>query len=184
MDRDEDAVVVQQPQSKRDKRRNALMERMNEISTSFTQGKDHFYREQLGAIQQDIAMILHADPYVENPAKEPTQELMAVMLKLSRGDPRIMQAIQDGDMTSIGGRIYHEFMNEVEDVMERRDAALTAFAVSSSRVGTDYDLARTNCDSRPNTRGSSHNSTPRLFLSLRWRRRSMLLFLPLSEIAS
>ena len=134
MDRDEDAPVVQQPQSKRDKRRNALMERMNEISTSFTQGKDHYYREQLGAIQQDIAMILHADPYLENPTKEPTQELLAVMLKLSRGDPRVMQAIQDGDMASIGGKIYHEFMNEVQDAMERRDAALTSFAVSSSRA--------------------------------------------------
>lgn len=141
MDREEEAPPVQ-PQSKRDKRRNALMERMNDITTSFTHNKDMHYREQLGAIQQDIAMILHADPYLEDPTKEPTQELMTVMHKLSRGDPRVMQAIQDGDMESIGGKLYHEFMNEVEDAMESRDAALTSFAVRSIPVTDELSCRR------------------------------------------
>lgn len=184
MEREEDAVPVQQPQSKRDKRRNALMERMNDITQSFTQNKDQYYREQLGAIQQDIAMILHADPYLENPAKEATQELMTVMHKLSRGDPRVMQAIKEGDMASIGGKIYHEFMNEVQDAMERRDAALTSFAVSSWSSHTSYQDAHTDHFLRPNTRKSLHNSTQPLFSSQRWPRRSTHLFLQQSEIAS
>ncbi len=129
-DHDQMPQVAAQPLSKRDKRRTALNERLEDIINSFSENKDQFYREQLGALQLDVALILHAMPYVENPTMEPTAELMQMMHKLSRGDPRIMQQLQEGDMSGIGGKMYQRFAEEVQDAMERRDAALTSYAVS------------------------------------------------------
>lgn len=129
MDRDDNAPPVQ-PLSKRDKRRTALIDRLNDITMQFSANKDQYYREQLGVVQQDIALILHAIPYVEDPTKESTVELLAVIQKLTRGDPRALQSVKEGDLQGVGGRIYHEFRDEIQDAMERRDAALSAYAVS------------------------------------------------------
>ncbi|KFY85604.1 hypothetical protein V500_08258 [Pseudogymnoascus sp. VKM F-4518 (FW-2643)] len=127
MDRDDNAPPVQ-PLSKRDKRRTALIDRLNDITMQFSANKDQYYREQLGVVQQDIALILHAIPYVEDPTKESSIELLAVIQKLTRGDPRAIHSLKEGDIQGIGGRIYHEFRDEIQDSMERRDAALTAYA--------------------------------------------------------
>lgn len=132
MDRDDNAHPVQ-PISKRDKRRTALIDRLHDITAAFTANKDQHYREQLSLIQQDVALILHAIPYVDDPTKEPTNELLAVIHKLSRGDPRVIQAIQEGDLKDVGGRIYQQFQDEVQDAMERRDAALTSYASEYKR---------------------------------------------------
>jgi len=129
MDRDDNAPPVQ-PLSKRDKRRTALIDRLNDITMQFSANKDQYYREQLGVVQQDIALILHAVPYVEDPTKESTVELLQVIHKLTRGDPRALQALKEGDIQGIGGKIYHEFQDEIQDAMERRDASLSAYAVS------------------------------------------------------
>lgn len=131
MDRDDNAPPVL-PLSKRDKRRTALIDRLNDITMQFSANKDQYYREQLGVVQQDIALILHAIPYVEDPTKESSIELLAVIQKLTRGDPRAIHSLKEGDIQGIGGRIYHEFRDEIQDSMERRDASLTAYAVSIS----------------------------------------------------
>jgi hypothetical protein len=68
---------------------------------------------------------------VEDPTKESTVELLQVIHKLTRGDPRALQALKEGDIQGIGGKIYHEFQDEIQDAMERRDASLSAYAVSS-----------------------------------------------------
>ncbi|KFY23696.1 hypothetical protein V493_05678 [Pseudogymnoascus sp. VKM F-4281 (FW-2241)] len=128
MDRDDNAPPVQ-PLSKRDKRRTALIDRLNDITMQFSANKDQYYREQLGVVQQDIALILHAIPYVDDPTKETTVELLAAIHKLSRGDPRILQSVKDGDLQGVGGKIYQEFREEIHDAMERRDAALSAYAL-------------------------------------------------------
>ncbi|KFY20863.1 hypothetical protein V491_03365 [Pseudogymnoascus sp. VKM F-3775] len=127
MDRDDNAPPVQ-PLSKRDKRRTALIDRLNDITMQFSANKDQYYREQLGVVQQDIALILHAIPYVEDPTKETTVELLSVIHKLTRGDPRALQSIKEGDLEGVGGRIYHEFRDEIQDAMERRDASLSKYA--------------------------------------------------------
>ncbi|KFY14921.1 hypothetical protein V492_02322 [Pseudogymnoascus sp. VKM F-4246] len=127
MDRDDNAPPVQ-PLSKRDKRRTALIDRLNDITMQFSANKDQYYREQLGVVQQDIALILHAIPYVEDPTRESTVELLSVIHKLTRGDPRALQSIKEGDLQGVGGRIYHEFQDEIQDAMERRDAALSSYA--------------------------------------------------------
>ncbi|OBT66363.1 hypothetical protein VE03_04826 [Pseudogymnoascus sp. 23342-1-I1] len=128
MDRDDNAPPVQ-PLSKRDKRRTALIDRLNDITMQFSANKDQYYREQLSVVQQDIALILHAIPYVEDPTKESTIELLAVIQKITRGDPRALQSLKEGDIQGIGGRIYHEFRDEIQDAMETRDAALSAYAL-------------------------------------------------------
>jgi hypothetical protein len=129
VDRDDNAPPVQ-PISKRDKRRTALLDRLHDITNQFSANKDQYYREQLGIIQQDVALILHAIPYVDDPTKESSAELLAVIHKLTRGDQRVIQALKDGDLKSIGGKIYQQFQDDVHDAMERRDTSLTAYSVS------------------------------------------------------
>jgi hypothetical protein len=139
---DEPNAAPIQPLSKRDKRRTALIDRFNDLQSQFSANRDIYYREQLSAIQQDVALILHTNPYVNNPDQEPTQAMIDVMSKLTRGDPRVIEAIQNGDIKSIGGKVYHEFLDDIEDACERRDAALTHHKVCTASPQFQWCVAQ------------------------------------------
>jgi Sds3-like len=119
------------PLSKRDKRRTQLLDRLNEITTNFNNNKDQYYRNQLQAIQIDTGLILHADPYRDDPLSDFGDEVQEMICNANNSNPQAMMAILKKDVSSIAGKIYSEFANEVNDAMERRDSALTMHQVNS-----------------------------------------------------
>jgi hypothetical protein len=119
-----------QPLSKRDKRRTQLLDRLSEITQHFQNNKDQFYRNQLQAIQIDTGLILHADPYRDNPLPDSGDEVQEMICKATNSNSKMMLAVVRGDIASIAGKLYSEFANEVNDAMERRDVALTKHQAS------------------------------------------------------
>src|SRR5699024_1955426 len=62
------------PISKRDKRRSALQERLQDLTASFSQNRDAQFRQQLHALQCDMTLINNADPYVPGPLPDSAEE--------------------------------------------------------------------------------------------------------------
>jgi hypothetical protein len=119
-----------QPLSKRDKRRTQLLDRLSDITMQFNNNKDQYYRNQLQAIQLDTGLILHADPYRDNPLIDNADEIKELICNVSAYNPNAMAALSRGDINSIAGKLYSEFANDVNDAMERRDVALTMHQAS------------------------------------------------------
>jgi hypothetical protein len=129
LDRTRSDTPPAQPQSKRDKRRTQLLDRLNEITQHFNNNKDQYYRNQLQAIQIDTGLILHADPYRDDPLSDFGDEVQEMICNATNSNPAAMVAVLNRDISSIAGKIYSEFANEVNDAMERRDAFLTIHQV-------------------------------------------------------
>lgn len=112
--------------SKRDKRRNMLSERLEDITKQFSQNRDMHYREQLQAIQIDMNLIMEADAHGMEMLKNQPDEIDDLVLEnINRGGRKALGPIPPPR----AGRIYADFAQEVNDAMEERDATLTAHQV-------------------------------------------------------
>ncbi|KAK4543223.1 hypothetical protein LTR36_005773 [Oleoguttula mirabilis] len=115
-----------QPLTKRDVRRNRIMERLQTMIDSFAGNQHHHYRAQLQAVQVDMTLVLRADPYAnEGPLEDGGEEIRAMvegmMGVVGAGDETAQR-----DYLAMAGRRYGEFVREVNDCLERRDGGLTA----------------------------------------------------------
>jgi len=63
------------PQSKRDKRRTMLGDRLTDMVASFNANLRPHYEAQANAIQVDIGLILRADPYKNKPLEDDADEI-------------------------------------------------------------------------------------------------------------
>lgn len=115
--------------SKRDKRRNLLTDKLTEITMDFKGNRDSYYRSQLHAIQTDVHLIMHADVYdEENPLADYAEDIRTLvssvtgMLQQNNGNPP--------DFSPIAGKIYSEFIQEISDESEKRDADLATHKAS------------------------------------------------------
>ena len=132
---------VQLPLSKRDKKRVTMADRLNEISNNFNANRDTFYRQQLQAYQADIQYIQEADPYSNKPLEDPTDDISEDTAESSatttqaslrtlqqthpNGDGRVQFPLRTGKHTA-------EFVQAVNDALEKRDVDLTSLVVCLS----------------------------------------------------
>lgn len=114
--------------------------RLAEISSSFAENRDHLYRKQLQALQADMNYIQSAGLYENVPLDEVGDEGLdeihtsaaastAGSLRNAHqahlnGHTRLEAPYKTGPQTA-------EFIQEVNDAMEQRDADLTAVVVSN-----------------------------------------------------
>ncbi|KAK3646206.1 hypothetical protein LTR56_007177 [Elasticomyces elasticus] len=114
--------------TKRDVRRNRIMERLQTMIDSFTSNQHNHYRAQLQAVQVDMTLVLRADPHTNgstplSDSGEDIHEMVESMLATSSaaGDEASRR-----DYIALAGKRYAEFAREVNDELEKRDAELTA----------------------------------------------------------
>ncbi|KAI9765152.1 MAG: hypothetical protein M1840_007745 [Geoglossum simile] len=119
------------PQSKRDKRRNLLSDRLTEINESFSQNRDSHYRQQLQALQIDMGLIVRAKPYAENPLEDTAEAVEELVAVATGGGAKGLgtnhlsgNRRQESEMAALAGKVYAAFVEEVNDAMEARDAEL------------------------------------------------------------
>lgn len=129
MERNQSNTPPPLPLSKRDKRRTQLSERLAEITAMFSANRDQHYREQLGAIQVDMSLIMHADPYSNVPLPDTGDEIADLVQSVAGGNSQFMMQAMNGGVVSIAGKIYSDFAGEVNDAMEERDVAMTRHQV-------------------------------------------------------
>lgn len=114
-----------QPQvSKRDKRRNMLAEKLNDMMASFSDNRDSHYRAQLSALQADISLILKADPYANKALEDDGEEARELISQIMGNN--VPTAPSAGtDYVAQVGRHYARFVDSVNDALEDRDYNLT-----------------------------------------------------------
>lgn len=116
--------------SKRDKRRNQLVDKLENMMASFSDNRDSHYRAQLAALQADINLILKADPYANKPLEDDGSEAQALVTQLMpTGLPTAPSA--GTDYIAQVGKHYARFVDAVNDALEERDYNLGQLWVSS-----------------------------------------------------
>lgn len=126
-------LLPQQPQSKRDKRRNALSEKLASLTNGFHNPanpriREQYYRAQLSSLQADMQLIAKADVSGQN-------------LRLMDDSPDAVQKEVDAmfSQSALGrdvvadqgmaGKLYSQFLEDINDAMEQRDTDLALLYV-------------------------------------------------------
>ena len=126
-----------QPLTKRDVRRNRIMDKLQSMIDGFSSNQLTHYTAQLRALQVDMTLVLRADPYSAGAAAgelsgmldEGGEEIRELVEQTVAGLPPNDEAAQK-DFQAMAGSSYREFVREVNDCVEQRDAELTALHVS------------------------------------------------------
>jgi hypothetical protein len=128
--------------TKRDVRRNRIMEKLQGMISSFGANQNQHYRAQLQGVQVDMTMVLRADPYAAESVLEDSHDgIRALAETIMKGDANgnggVSLPADDaarGDYWSLAGKRYTEFVRDVNNSVEERDADLTALHVSSNGI--------------------------------------------------
>lgn len=112
------------PLSKRDKRRTALQERLQDLTASFSQNRDAQFRQQLHALQCDMTLINNADPYALGPLPDSPEDI-ARLIENTVGGGKFGK-----EMAAVAGTWYSRFVQEINLVKEETDAELALLVVS------------------------------------------------------
>jgi len=121
----------QQPQNltKRDVRRNRIMERLQGMVDSFASNQQNHYRAQLQAVQVDMTLVLRADPYDGGPLEDGGEEVREMVESMLGAAVAAGGEASKRDYVAMAGKRYAEFAREVNDELEKRDAELVALHV-------------------------------------------------------
>lgn len=111
--------------SKRDKRRTALQERLQELTGQFSNNRDTQFRQQLHALQCDMTLINNADPYVTGPLPDSAESIATLIEDTVGGGSKFAK-----EMAGIAGSWYSRFVQQVNEIKEKRDAELVMAMVS------------------------------------------------------
>lgn len=122
------SLLAQQPLTKRDKRRTALAEKLNDLTSTFSQNRDSHYRQQLHALQADMNLIMRADPYQDHPLDDSADGIAESINDILSGNPH---PTANGEPPPTSGRRYARFVEKLNNAIEERDAKITTLHVSS-----------------------------------------------------
>lgn len=111
------------PISKRDKRRSALQERLQDLTASFSQNRDAQFRQQLHALQCDMTLINNADPYTPGPLPDSAEEVAQLI------ERTVGVGLFGREMANLSGMWYSRFVQEVNQIKEDKDAELAMLVV-------------------------------------------------------
>jgi hypothetical protein len=128
---------VPQPQSKRDKRRSVLSDRLNHLTRGFHNPtdpriRDRHYRYQLSSIQADMQLVTGSNVsggnmrLMDDSGEAVKRDVENVFL----GTPIRME---DVGGEGLAGRWYSKFLQSVNDTMEERDTQLVLLCVCCFR---------------------------------------------------
>jgi hypothetical protein len=115
-----------QPQSKRDKKRQALTDRLSALSDQFSRDKDKHYREELQKIQLDISLVSRVDPYADRPLDEIDRERRERDLSQTANGTNSNANGPHRSLLEMAGPTFQEWIRNIEDLLETRDYDMTA----------------------------------------------------------
>lgn len=119
-----DAGPPARTESKRERKRQLLQDRLFQMTESFTRGRDNAYREQLQKIQLDTTLIMRVNPYSDRPLETLEDQQIA---PLQNTDPSTAKTLLE-----MAGPRFKEWMQDIEDLLEERDYEITKHQVSPS----------------------------------------------------
>ncbi|KAL8991814.1 MAG: hypothetical protein Q9169_007628 [Polycauliona sp. 2 TL-2023] len=138
--------------SKRDKRRNAMIERLRDIEDGFASNRDFHYRQQLQALQRDANIITRATPY-ENQLLDELDDFSDVEeIAPPNGNRGHHQGglMANGERQPKAGKWARGFTEQVNNAMEDRDTQLSLIVDRHNfrirELKDDYEYAVTVAD--------------------------------------
>ncbi|GAP87843.1 putative deacetylase complex subunit protein [Rosellinia necatrix] len=127
-----------QPQSKRDKKRQVLSDRLSALSEQFNREKDRHYREELQKIQVDVNLVCRVDPYADRPLDEIDRERRERELSQNTNGANNNANTSHRSLLEMAGPTFQEWIRDVEDLLETRDYDMTAQKYDYERKMQDY----------------------------------------------
>ncbi|KAL2017791.1 hypothetical protein VTK56DRAFT_1654 [Thermocarpiscus australiensis] len=121
-------------QSRRDKRRQMLVDRLAMLSEKLSKDRDQVFREQLHKIQIDTTLVMRLDPYVDLPLDGFEQD-----------EQRLQQLNGDADNRSgpetlldRAGPTFAKWIETVEDLIEVRDYCLAKYKFDYEKKTSEF----------------------------------------------
>lgn len=116
--------------SKRDKKRQMLIDRLAALGDKFGLDRDRAYREQLQKIQVDTNLVMRVDAHAERPLDALDDE----HLQLSRANSEANNHPGPRTLLEMAGPRFQDWIVNVQDLVEERDYYLTKYTVSCSTL--------------------------------------------------
>lgn len=113
-------------QSKRDRKRQVLLDRLAVVSDKVARDRDTSYRDQLQKVQMECNFVQRFDPY------EPgaLDNILNLRDEHSKSQGTVVNAEAARSLIDMAGMRFPEFVDEVADLVELRDFNLTRSKVS------------------------------------------------------
>ncbi|KAF2675423.1 hypothetical protein BT63DRAFT_420614 [Microthyrium microscopicum] len=113
--------------SKRDKRRNMLSERLQQMIDQFGYNLRPHYEGQSNALQVDMMLIMRENPYQNQPLDEDNEVIRRKISDITSARP-MADPVTEAAFQHDVGREYSAFVNQVNSAMEEKDTNLTLLA--------------------------------------------------------
>ncbi|KAF2864291.1 hypothetical protein K470DRAFT_297364 [Piedraia hortae CBS 480.64] len=109
--------------TKRDIRQNRIKERLRNMVEAFNSNEAQHYRSQLQAMQVGMALVQRVDSFADNGPMEDGPEELRRMVEEQMS---LSGQVEDNAVAAMATQRFGEFVREVNDALEKRDAQLTA----------------------------------------------------------
>ncbi|KAI1388931.1 Sds3-like-domain-containing protein [Hypoxylon trugodes] len=131
------------PQSKRDKKRQVLNDRLATLSDKFSRDKDKNYRDELHKIQIDVNLVGRVDPYADRPLDAIDREYREIQAANAQ---QAASAPTNGEpkrsLLEMAGPTFSDWVHQIEDLVEHRDYEMTCQRVEYERKLHEYNKTR------------------------------------------
>lgn len=121
------------PQSKRDKRRQVVNDRLAVLADKFSRDKDKHYRDELHKIQIDVNLVGRVDPYADRPLDAIDREYREI--QHATNAQQTANASSNGSpkrsLLEMAGPTFSEWVHQIEDLVEHRDYEMTSHKARS-----------------------------------------------------
>lgn len=115
-------------QSKRDRKRQVLADKINSLQEKFNRDREVGYRDQLQKVQVDTNLVQRIDPYSE--------DVLSVIasLRQEHDETQGQEPLADSSRTllQMAGPKFEDFVQGIEDLIEYRDFHLLQHMVSAT----------------------------------------------------
>lgn len=123
---------AQASQSKRDKRRQLISDRVVQLEERMMKERDQNFREQLQRIQMDTSLTMRVDPYADRPLDNLEEDQQR--LQLANGDA----SSAPRSYMEVAGPRFFKWMEEIQDLVEQRDYTLTKHKYDYDKKVSEY----------------------------------------------
>ncbi|KJZ75088.1 hypothetical protein HIM_05574 [Hirsutella minnesotensis 3608] len=121
-------------QSKRDRKRQMVMERLAVLTERFQHDKDSVYRDQLQRIQFELNKLQKIDPY----ASDAVEVANEIQKEYKQALGTTVRAENARSLMDMAGMQFPQFMTDIQDVLEARDFHLTLSKSEYERKIQEY----------------------------------------------
>jgi hypothetical protein len=113
------------------------MAQFHELSNNFKDNRTAYFHKQIVALQHDMNLITQADPYQPEPLDDSPEAIEGLVENAAAGTP------YQSEISSLAGKWYSEFVQDVNEAKEARDVELTQLMVCQA-LDVDLQASETN----------------------------------------